>query len=194
MVADGVNVGPEPLRLAYPAILSQVGNYSNKGFLPQILHDVGTEHPGTQLDPQKLLKIRDKVLFGRGVPRPQPLYVLLVKIEEIHATLRFLRQEYIFAHLRTQWNNRFNRFISIVLKRNGPQTHYSFVGTPVRSGVLIRGEPSPVPMCPSGRIPARPERARMRLPSPKGGPNTMEVLWQVQRVTQTRLVVPLIHS
>src|SRR5436853_75635 len=48
--------------------------------------------------------------------------------------------------------------------------HYSFVGTPVGSGVLIRGEPSPVPMCPSGRILARPERARMRLPSPKGGP------------------------
>src|SRR5947208_3194457 len=49
--------------------------------------------------------------------------------------------------------------------------HYSFVGTPVRAGVLIRGEPSPVPMCPSGRILARPERARMRLPlSLKGGP------------------------
>src|SRR5258708_4042877 len=43
------------------------------------------------------------------------------------------------------------------------------VGTPSTSGVLIRGEPSPVPMCPSGRIQARPERARMRLPSPKGG-------------------------
>src|SRR6266513_5678622 len=48
--------------------------------------------------------------------------------------------------------------------------HYSFVGTPVSSGVLIRGEPSPVPMCPSGRILARPERARMRLLSLKGGP------------------------
>ena len=47
--------------------------------------------------------------------------------------------------------------------------HYSFVGTPERSGVLIRGEPSPVPTCPSGRILARPERARMRLPSLKGG-------------------------
>jgi len=29
--------------------------------------------------------------------------------------------------------------------------------------------PSPAPTCPSGRILARPERARMRLPSPKGG-------------------------
>src|SRR5260370_3137344 len=48
--------------------------------------------------------------------------------------------------------------------------HYSFVGTPVRSGVLIHGEPSPVPVCPSRRIPARPERARMRLPSLEGGP------------------------
>src|SRR5260370_26729872 len=43
-------------------------------------------------------------------------------------------------------------------------------GTPSTSGVLIRGDPSPVPMCPSGRILVRPERARMRLPSPKGGP------------------------
>lgn len=49
--------------------------------------------------------------------------------------------------------------------------HYLLEGSPERSGILIRGEPSPVPMCPSGRIQARPERARMRLPSPKGGPN-----------------------
>jgi len=49
--------------------------------------------------------------------------------------------------------------------------HYSFVGTPVGSGVLIRGEPSPVPMCPSGRILARPERARMRLPLSEGWAN-----------------------
>jgi hypothetical protein len=47
--------------------------------------------------------------------------------------------------------------------------HYSFVGTPVRSGVLIHGEPSPVPVCPSRRILARPERARMRHPSFMGG-------------------------
>jgi hypothetical protein len=47
------------------------------------------------------------------------------------------------------------------------QLHYTSVGTPVRSGVLIRGEASPVPMCPSGRILACPERARMRLPSVK---------------------------
>lgn len=38
----------------------------------------------------------------------------------------------------------------------------------MNAGVLIRGEPSPVPMCPSGRILACPERAWMRLPSPEG--------------------------
>ena len=33
----------------------------------------------------------------------------------------------------------------------------------------MRGEPSPVPMCPSGRVPASPEQAGMRLPSSGSG-------------------------
>jgi hypothetical protein len=64
------------------------------------------------------------------------------------------------------------RFILGSLKRNEGQPHYSKVGTPYPKGVLIRGEPSPVPMCPSGRIRACPEQARVRLPSAKGGPES----------------------
>jgi hypothetical protein len=46
---------------------------------------VGTEPSGAQLDPQKLFKIGDKVLLGRGVPRPQPLHIRSVKCKELHA-------------------------------------------------------------------------------------------------------------
>src|SRR6266404_791948 len=168
MVADGVNEGSKALRLPYPAILAHIGNHSNEGFLLQVLHLVGTQSPRPQLDPQKLFKIGDKVLLGRGVPRPQPFHICSVKSVELHASLCFLGQEYSLARPPGAMELPFHfdcpeteRTLAALLVCRDPQHS---------SGVLIRGEPSPVPMCPSGRILARPERARMRLPSPKGGP------------------------
>jgi hypothetical protein len=60
---------------------------------------VGSQHPGAKLNAQKLLKIDDKVLLGRGVPLPQPFHIGFVKCEELHASLGFLGEEYSFAPL-----------------------------------------------------------------------------------------------
>src|SRR5260370_4135282 len=54
------------------------------------------------------------------------------------------------------------------MKRNESELHYWCVGTPVTLGSPYPWGITLVPMCPSGRILAYPERARMRLPSPKG--------------------------
>src|SRR5260370_41169206 len=54
------------------------------------------------------------------------------------------------------------------MKRNESELHYWCVGTPVTLGSPYPWGITLVPMCPSRRILAYPERARMRLPSPKG--------------------------
>src|SRR5882724_7812584 len=148
MVADGVNEGSKALRLSYPAILAHIGNHSTEGFLLQVLHLVGTQSPRPQLDPQKLFKIGDKVLLGRGVPRPQPFHICSVKSVELHASLCFLGQEYSLARPPGAMELPFH---SIVLKRNAPLPHYSFVETPsiLRESLSVGNLPRP-PCAPVG--------------------------------------------
>jgi len=82
-------------------------------------------------------------------------------------------EEYNFAFLCVQWS----AFPLFKLKRNDSLLHYLCVGTPASSGVLIRGEPSPVPMCPSGSILACSEPGRgCASPSPKAGQTYLEGL------------------
>ncbi len=76
------------------------------------------------------------------------------------------------------------------MKRIQASTHYPSVRSRY-PGFFIHGEPSPVPVCPSGRILARPERARMRLPFSQGWADCMEEMWQVQYVNGSKRALRL---
>src|SRR5258708_32683850 len=112
------------------------------------------------------------MLLGHRIPLSQQLHVRFVKSEELHASLEILGKEYSVLPLGEQRDLMFHRgsietelgVNALLVCRNARTTGSS----------LFRWQPSPVPKCPSGRILARPERAWMRLPSPKGGPVQLE--------------------
>jgi len=79
IIANGVDEGSESLRLAHSALPPQGSNDPNKGFLCEILHFVGRQETGTQLDFEELLKIRDKVLLRRLVAVPEAVHILCIK-------------------------------------------------------------------------------------------------------------------
>lgn len=84
IVADRVDEGAESLWLADGVAITQSGKNAGEGFLTEFIDAIGREHAGAQLDPQKLLKIGDKVLLGRPVAVAQPVQIGLIKGEKLH--------------------------------------------------------------------------------------------------------------
>jgi hypothetical protein len=89
IVADAVYEGPKTLRLAYP-IFTQGNQHPYIGLLAEIFDGFRGKHPRSQFDPQKLVKIRDKMLFRRGISLAEALHVFPGECEEIHVVLEFV--------------------------------------------------------------------------------------------------------
>src|ERR1700730_11047886 len=81
---NGVNEGSQALRLSDSPLLPEGGYHPYERFLSKLVHNLGSQHACPQLDSQKLVKIGDKVLFGRRISFAQTLDVGFVKSEQFH--------------------------------------------------------------------------------------------------------------
>ena len=79
-----LNKGPEAFGLADATLGAQGGNNAGESLLAQLLHGLRSAQAGAQLDPQKSLKIRDKVLLGGLVKVAQAVDVRFVKRKKLH--------------------------------------------------------------------------------------------------------------
>src|SRR4029077_7600994 len=84
-----VNEGAEALWLAN-SVLTQLNEDPNIGLLPQVFDRLRGEHFRPQFDPQKLVKIRDKVMLRRGISLAEALDVFPGEREEFHIALKIV--------------------------------------------------------------------------------------------------------
>ena len=75
-IADGIDVGADAFRVANAVLGSQCAEYADKGFLLNIVDNVGGEIARAQLDTQKLAEIADKVAFRLGMAIAETLNIV----------------------------------------------------------------------------------------------------------------------
>src|ERR1700721_766717 len=97
VVANPVDERAKPLRLPH-SILTQGNQYPYIGLLAEVLYRFRGEHPRSQFDPEKLVKVGDKMLFRRGSTLAEALHVFPGECEEFHVALGLVAEEYSRAN------------------------------------------------------------------------------------------------
>lgn len=75
MVADRIDVGPDPLRMADLLVGTQRLENAQEGFLAGVFDQLPRSQPRMQFDPQQILEVGDEMPLGLRVSAAKTMHV-----------------------------------------------------------------------------------------------------------------------
>ena len=88
VVANGVDKGPQPVRIAQRTVSAQDGKHARKGLLAHIVDGLAGWKARTKLQVKKLGEISDEMLLGAAVPCTKTLDITGIERFELQRPLR----------------------------------------------------------------------------------------------------------